>query len=1117
MNAPTRQIELFSVAEQFRICRLQVYNWGTFDGRHDIAVAKKGFLLVGRSGSGKTTLLDAISALMVPPRWIDFNAAARDISRKGRDRHWASYVRGAWSEQKDDTTGEIAPRFLRTGTTWSALALTFDGGHGKTVVLVGLFWLRGNKSGVHDVNRHFIIFERPFDLAELQDFNLDLRRLKKGIPDGTFFDKFNTYCERFRRLMHIENEMALRLLHKTQSAKSLGDLNTFLRSFMLDTPKTFEVADTLVNEFAELDQAHQAVVTARSQVQILTPARQEYERLQLLHIDVLLLETLLSGVDAYRDRLRTNLLEERISQLSVKLDGLQGERKHAEAVVDNCRRRLQDLETRHRELGGDRIDRLVSEKKDRESERALRTGKRDLARRACKQLGRELPDSAPRFAELLEKGRRELEHRQEQSRRNRSRMDELAIERNDLEKSFQDAIREVKSLERHPSNIPAHMLELRRKIVAQLQISEAALPFVGEQLEMLPEAAKWHGAIERVLHGFALSMLVDDRLYPTVSGCVNGMHLGNRLVYYRIAGINPAAGLSPPMDSLVGKLKIKEGPCKDWLRGELNHRFNYICVDSPRALGKHDRALTCEGLVRHGKTRHEKNDRYRIDDQLQWVLGFDNREKLALFKKQAQDLAGRIEALCRQMDAIREEEDRRSESALHYQTLVNLKWEEIDIAPLIERIAAIDQQLEEIRSDNKALRQIQKTIASAREDLAKADRLLRNLELDIREVEREIEARNGELAKAREARFRELSTPQSDGLETRFGALGKRLSLINLDEQTQMVERQLNTDLKHLSGEQNHLVKIIETRFAQFINTWKAEAGGLDASIDSAEDFLAKLKRLEVDGLPRHESRFFELLKEQSHQNLASLNTHLRQARNAIRERMEMVNEGLRQAEFNRGSYLRIDVSDRRLPDVQDFKREIHDALSHAWTEDHKEAERRFMTLRGLVNRLADQDPAHRRWREIVLDVRLHVEFIARELDADGAEIEVYRSGAGKSGGQRQKLATTCLAAALRYQLGGTDHDLPFYAPVVLDEAFDKADNEFTALAMNIFTQFGFQMIIATPLKSVMTLEPFIGGACFVDINERQRSGVLLIEYDDDRQRLNLPEQAREETTAAVS
>jgi uncharacterized protein YPO0396 len=191
--------------------------------------------------------------------------------------------------------------------------------------------------------------------------------------------------------------------------------------------------------------------------------------------------------------------------------------------------------------------------------------------------------------------------------------------------------------------------------------------------------------------------------------------------------------------------------------------------------------------------------------------------------------------------------------------------------------------------------------------------------------------------------------------------------------------------------------------------------------------------------------------------------------------------------------------------------------MSHAWSGDRELAENRFLTLNKLVERLSSQESEQKRWRESVLDVRQHVEFIGRERDESGVEIEIYRSGAGKSGGQRQKLATTCLAAALRYQLGGNDLGVPRYAPVVLDEAFDKADNEFTTLVMNIFNNFGFQMIVATPLKSVMTLEPFIGGACFVDINDRRVSSVLLIEYDNDQQRLNLPNHTSREASVEVS
>jgi uncharacterized protein YPO0396 len=88
---------------------------------------------------------------------------------------------------------------------------------------------------------------------------------------------------------------------------------------------------------------------------------------------------------------------------------------------------------------------------------------------------------------------------------------------------------------------------------------------------------------------------------------------------------------------------------------------------------------------------------------------------------------------------------------------------------------------------------------------------------------------------------------------------------------------------------------------------------------------------------------------------------------------------------------------------------------------------------------------------------------------------------------------------------------------VVLDEAFDKADAEFTTMAMNIFKTFGFQMVVATPLKSVMTLEPFIGGACFVHIKDRKSSSILTIDYDEARHRLVLPDSMGQDPEAATA
>jgi uncharacterized protein YPO0396 len=1105
-------------ADQFRMRRLQVHNWGTFSGLHDIPIAERGFLVVGPSGAGKTTLLDAFSTLLTPPRWTDFNAAAREADRSGRDRNLVSYVRGAWAEQKDDESGEIATRYLRTGTTWSSLALTFANSAGRTVVLAQLFWLRGAANGASDVRRHYLIFERPFDLREVKDFDLDVRKLKHAHADAFARDEFRPYCERFSRLLGIESELALKLLHKTQSAKNLGDLNAFLRDFMLDRPETFDAAERLVNEFAELNAAHQAVVTAREQVETLAPARQQHAELRELMERQRHSKEVKDGVDGYRETCRLALLKKRIDELRVEIEGLEGEAQHKRAALENERAALEDLRRQHRELGGERIERLEAERVSLERARDECLRRRARAEQACRKLDWALPDTPHGFAELAAQARGDVEDWQQHRTRTQERQFALVNQKAEKEKDFAAATAEVHALRRQPSNIPAHMLDLRARVAQEVGLSETALPFAGEWIEVDAGETAWQGAIERVLRGLALSVMVEERYYARVSTFVNEAHLGGRLVYFRVGRVEDAVARPLPANSLWHKLRLKSGIFTPWLDGELKQRFDYVCAESVQAFRNTEKAVTREGQVRHGKTRHEKDDRFRVDDRRQWVLGFDNREKLALFERRAQELADELAALQRAIAALTAADEKRAERALVCQELANIEWQEIDAVPLAERIAAIDGSLREARAGDAALREIGGRIESQKKRTDKADDA-------VIAVRSKIQARQEEL-REREKRLRLLGeepsltavTPlQSGELSVRFGAQNEALTLENLDKISQRVERALAAELEAMADRHGKLVRAIEERFAEFRRRWPMDAGDMDATLASASDYLARLKRIETDGLPAHEQHFFDLLRNQSHQNLAALSTYLNQARKTILDRMELVNESLSQAEFNTGTYLHIDASDRQLEDVREFRRRIHEALSHAWSEDRAEAEARFVTLRGLVERLASQESEQLRWRETVLDVRQHVEFIAREVDHEDREIEVYRSGAGKSGGQRQKLATTCLAAALRYQLGGAEHGAPTYAPVVLDEAFDKADNEFTALAMNIFANFGFQMIVATPLKSVMTLEPFIGGACFVHIGDRRHSTILNIEYDAFRQRLKLPEPARREADLAAT
>jgi uncharacterized protein YPO0396 len=1114
---------LDGASEQFRLTRLQTYNWGTFSGVFDFQIPADGYLFVGPSGSGKSTLLDAHAALLTPPKWVGFNVAARQDEKHAKDRNVMTYLRGAWAQQTGDT-GEYLEQYLRDGTTWSAIAETYQNALGRCIVLAQLHWVRGSTTAPTEVKHLYMVLERAFDLRELEIFaknDFDVRRLKHELADANILTEFSAYQERFRRLLGIENERALRLLHKTQSAKNLGDLNVFLRDFMLDAPETFDIADRLVSEFVELNEAHQAVVAARRQIEVLKPARADHTELQSAKDTRTNLQALQEALGPYREGRRTILLEARIAEQQTSREASRQKTLQLADTVAAEYEALRLLEGQKSDLGADVLDRLQQEIDAAEREKPERMRKRDLAAAACSAMGWAMPDVVEAFVERVALAKQTVMKAKELREDVERRKDALKDDLRKFGLEFTETNAEIKAMESQRSNLPARLVAVRAHMALELDIPEERLPFVGELLEVKPDAADWQGAIERVLGGFARSILVDEKHYGQVSAYLNGRNIGERLAYFRVMSQSSANSSLRP-NSLVHKLKVAPGQYASWLYEELKTHFDFECAETLAAFKAAMRAVTREGQVKHNTTRHEKNDRTRIDDRSLWVLGFDNKAKLALFKAKAQSLGSRYSELQAAISDLSMEEDKQESQRLYCQTLANLVWKDVDVGELLTRVSELQKRVADERK--------------ARPDLAKLESLIERQEAKHRAVmtlhSRE-EAEGNSLEKDIQRLQKKLSEVQDSLLSTPLPAVfridldarylatakkaGKDVTLDSLDQLSNQVLVGVGAELRDTDARISVLTGRIIRNFEEFKRLWPNEAANMDTTLESAADFFQMLSRLESDGLPKFEERFMSLLKEQSDQNLTLLRSKLGQERSAIRSRMEVVNESLESAPFNENTHLVIETQDKSIEEVRLFFASLTQALSHTFSADPEVAEQRFVTLAALVKRLSSQESFDKKWRDLVLDVRQHVEFVARELNADGDEVEIYRSGAGKSGGQRQKLAATCLAAALRYQLGGQDRSLPAFSTVVLDEAFDKADAEFTAMAMNIFKTFGFQMIVATPMKSVMTLEPFIGGACFVHIKDRKKSAVIPIEYDQQAHRLKLSPDVQNVEEAAIS
>ena len=1093
--------------EQFRMRRFQVFNWGTFSGLHDIAISSEGHLFIGGSGSGKSTLLDAMSVLLTPGV-INFNAAARE-GEKRSDRTLLSYMRGAWTTQQDEE-GRSVLQYLRKQSTWTALALTYESGASVvTLMFVGV--IRGSSNDDARVLRHYYVVPDTVELSELSDFskyNYDWTFIKKRLPQAKSYPRFAPYCENFRKVFGIEEETVFKLLHKAQSARNLGDLNQFLRKFMLDVPKTFEVADLLVNQFTELYEAHSTVVKARDQVQLLTQARSHYQKLLQAQKAKSYLEELRNYLPVWHLRQQSRLLavelpkaQERMGQANLQYEQLCLQRESVNARFDELTR----LYYAH---GGDRLIQMKAELEQAKKQLVVAQKIRDRYGEQLQTLNLSLPSTFDEFCLLGQTLKDLQEDAAEQILSLRHSHDITLVQKSKKSDEFKSLNQDIKTMEATTSNLPAHLLQLRSELVKHLELTEADVPFVGELLEVQEQEQAWQGAIERVLHNFATSLLVSDKHYRSFIAYVNEHHLGARLVFHRVR--KPADGpLSLYENTLVDKLTIKDGPWQQWVERELAERFNYACVAKVEEMARYERSITLAGQIKHNRTRHEKDDRFNIHDRRRWVLGFSNAQKLELYKQSARTLAQEIARLDAELEKIATQEKQTSRQIQSARVALEYEWGEIDTGSLLSQCRSRQQSYDKALENSQNLMPIEQE----RETLKQ-----QTLELE-REKEKaysfwqECKSKQEELAKESDSVRESLAKISikddcEQGIEPYMQRVKIKLTLKNLSN----FHDQISAFLLNEQDAQMNVIaeETLQTtsRFAEFKQRWTESTLQLDTSLMSASEYFEKLDDLLKEGLPRFEKKFKDLLTNEVRQNLTDLYREIDDERRLIKSRLQDVNQSLTKVAFNRigdqESHLRIDIADKNLPEVQEFKKLQKQIMEIDLTQKElksEHAERYFNLVNTLVQKfnVNGKDLASQRWRERVLDVRQHMDFygVEYELTEDGERtVEVYQSAAGKSGGQRQKLTVTCLAAALRYQLGGKETDYPRYAAVILDEAFDKADSEFTDIALNIFKDFHFQMIIATPEKSVMTLDPYVGGTTYVVCKNRNQSSVLNVVYD---------------------
>ncbi|MBK9665600.1 MAG: ATP-dependent exonuclease SbcCD, C subunit-like protein [Pseudomonadales bacterium] len=1104
----------------FRLSRLEVFNWGTFDGRvWTLQLDGRNGLLTGDIGSGKSTLVDAITTLLVPANRVAYNRAAGADSR---ERSLRSYVLGHYKSERNEVTGAAKPVALRDQNNYSVILGVFhNAGYDQTVTLAQVFWM---KEAQGQPARFFLGAECELSIAsDFAHFGSDIAQLRKKLrgSGAELHDSFPPYSAWFRRRFGIENDQALELFHQTVSMKSVGNLTDFVRSHMLEPFEVSPRIQALIGHFDDLNRAHQAVLKTQQQVELLTPLTADCERHGALVAEVDRLRMCRESLRTHFAGLKLGLIDKRLGLLAEEWERVDALAQKLDTAHEEQGHQLDELKQAINDNGGDRLERLAAEIRRKEQQRDTRKTKAGRYRELATVLDEPVATDVPTFAAQRGKYQTWREQALGHDADLQNALTEHGVTLRQGRQEHEQLSAEIDSLKRRRSNIDDQQIRIRAALCAALGLNVDDMPFAGELIQVRDDEGEWEGAAERLLHGFGLSLLVPDAHYNAVAEWVDSAHLRGRLVYFQVRQRKAAELPDLHRDSLVRKLAVKPDSAHyDWLERELAHRFDVACCATQEQFRRETRAITRAGQIKDPSGRHEKDDRHRIDDRSRYVLGWSNSAKIAALENKRQQLETRLADVGSTIGEIQQE---RNKLASRLDALTRLEeftaFDELDWASIATEIAHLSDERGRLESASDVLKQLNENLR----ELQRAQKETGTGLQIAREKRAKVEQRRSDAQELREQTATLLQGAViDDALETklesmRAEALGEhQLSVESCDNREQDVRAWLQARIDAEDRKIRNLAEKIIKAMASFKEAFKLETAEMDASLEAAFEYANLLTQLNRDDLPRFVARFKELLNVNTINEIANFNAQLARERETIRERIAHINKSLGEIDYNPGRYIVLESQTSPDAEIRDFQQELRACTEGAVTgsDDAQYSEAKFLQVKAIIDRfrgregLSEQD---RRWTAKVTDVRNWFLFAASERwREDNSEFEHYSDSGGKSGGQKEKLAYTILAASLAYQFGlewGAVRSRSFRF-VVIDEAFGRGSDESAQYGLKLFRQLSLQLLIVTPLQKIHIIEPFVSSVGFVH-NEGGRASKLrnlsIEEYREQKATMALP------------
>ena len=541
-----QQMNLFNTSSEvagFKLDYLEVWNWGTFDKKvYHMNLHGNNSLLTGANASGKSTLIDALLTLMVPLKRQRFYNQSSGVEKKG-NRTEESYFFGNYGNQQQEGAASTTTLRLRDKGARSVLLASFCNVDKRVVTLFQVRYYTGEELKVlFGVARESLTIERDFSEFDLHgDWRKRLTKkyntneIKRTIE---FFDGPVAYGEKMITLFGMRSDKALTLFNQIVGVKVLDDLDSFIRTNMLEELPAEEKYQELKDNFQNLMEAKTNIDKVKEQIAQLEPINALTEELKEIDIRIVEMEQEKS-VAAYWFAARTvdlcdkelvccksdlRKLEDRLKELKVQKGELEQEQMRLTVAIE-------------KDEVGQQIHEIEKEINQRVRIRDNRKAKAEEYDKLAKLVKMEQSPDVEVFEINRATAKREKDALQvtidrqlmEEKRQAQNRQDEISS-------NIEERMATIRYLQQHKNNISGRVAEIRDEILEAVGATTEEIPFIGELICVKDDERDWEYSIERILHNFALRLVVPEKYYKQVNEYVNGHNLRGRIVYQRYQG-----------------------------------------------------------------------------------------------------------------------------------------------------------------------------------------------------------------------------------------------------------------------------------------------------------------------------------------------------------------------------------------------------------------------------------------------------------------------------------------------------------------------------------------------------------------------------------------------------